>query len=222
MKPLPRMDIAGAELDESTLPPTPLHLVLRWFKEAVARHDEYEDLVEPSALWLATADGSGRPSLRTVLMRFLDEDGPGFVSRLGSLKANDLEANPQVAASLIWFPLYKQIHFRGTVERIDQATMTEFWNSRPYGPRLTSYAMELSRPIESRQALEERWHAAAEQYPEGSQIPISPDFAGWRIRCTEIEFWSGRDDRLHDRLLFSHNGDLNLGDPGWHVTRLMP
>lgn len=222
MKPLPRLDYDGEELDEKHLPPTPLHLVLRWYKEAVNRHDEYEDLLEPSALWLATTDANGQPSLRTVLLRFLDQEGPGFVSRLGSRKADDVETNPQVAASLVWLPLFKQIHFRGIIERIDDGTLEEYWNTRPYGARITSIAMDQSRPIADRSALEARHHAAMDQYPVGSDVPRPADFAGWRIRCQEIEFWSGRDNRLHDRLLFTNRGGFNLGDPGWKVTRLMP
>lgn len=217
-----RLDYEGPELHKETIAPTPLHQTLRWFKDAVRRQEDYGDIIEPGALSVATCGADGMPSQRVVLMRFFDELGPGFVSHLGSRKANDLEANPKISASLTWLPLFRAIHFRGTVERIADELVDEYWHSRPYQSQISAVASEQSRPVASRAELEARFAAAREQYPDGSIIPRPEGFVGYRVRPTEVEFWSGRTNRFHDRLLFSQPGHLTLGDPGWRVTRLMP
>lgn len=217
-----RIDYDGPELHRDTVAPTPLHQSLRWFREAVARQEQYGDIVEPGALQVATVGADGMPSIRTVLLRFFDEQGPGFVSHLGSRKADDLEQNAQIAGSLIWLPLFRAIHFRGVAERIDDEQVDAYWNSRPYGSRISAHVSEQSRPVASRAELEARFDEVRARYPEGSEIPRPEHFVAWRIRPREVEFWSGRTNRLHDRLLFTNPSDLTLADPGWKVTRLQP
>lgn len=217
-----RLDYDGPELHKETIAPTPLHQTLRWFKDAVRRQEDYGDIVEPGALSIATCGADGMPSQRVVLMRFFDELGPGFVSHLGSRKANDLEANAKISASLTWLPMFRVIHFRGTAERIEDELVARYWESRPYQSKISAVASDQSRPISSRAELEARFGAAQAEFPEGTEIPKPEHFVGWRIRPTEMEFWSGRTNRFHDRLLFSQPGQLTLRDPGWRVTRLMP
>lgn len=221
MDSLPRLDYEGPALIEGELAPTPLHTVTRWFHDAIERQQECGDIVEPGALFVSTVSPDGMPSVRTVLMRFLDERGPGFVTHSTSAKCADLAANPKVSAALVWLPLFRQIRFSGLAERIDDAEIVEYWNTRPRGAQLAAAAVRQSEPVASRAELEDMFAAAEREYGDG-EIPMPETFVGYRIRCTAVELWSGRNHRLHDRLLYTNPSDLALGDPGWKVTRLQP
>lgn len=216
------MDLVSTPLNESSLPPTPLHLTLRWLQDALQRYETHGDVVEPSALYLATADSSGQPNLRVVLMRFLDEFGPGWVSDTRSIKARDIAENPKVCASLVWMPLSRQIHFTGTATRVSREKAQDYWDTRPYGAKITSWSQEQSDVAESREAVEARFTEMTAKYPADQPVPMPDHFAGWQITCDKVEFFSGRDHRLHDRLVFTNPGGLTLGAPGWKVTRLQP
>lgn len=217
-----RQSYDGPHLHRESIAPTPLHQTFRWFREAIKRQQDRGDVVEPGALSIATVGADGTPSQRVVLMRFLDENGPGFTSQLSSRKAVDLAGNPTISGSLTWLPLYRAIHFRGTAERIEDERVRDYWESRPREAKLSALSSRQSEPIASRAELDARHQAIVEQYAGRDDIPMPEDFVGWRIRPTEVEFWSGRTNRLHDRLLFSQPGHLTMGDPGWKVTRLQP
>lgn len=222
MEPMPRFDYEGPALDEAHLPPTPYHTINHWCGDAIARAREVGDIKEPGALQLATADASGQPSVRTVLLRFLDERGPGFVTHSTSAKCADIAANPKLAASLVWMPLFRQIRFSGVAERIDDAEIEEYWHTRPRGAQLAAIAVRQGEPVASRQEMEARYDEVAARYPEDEPVPMPDTFTGFRIRCRSVELWSGRAHRLHDRIVYTNPADLSLADPGWHVTRLQP
>lgn len=222
MQPLPRFDYEGIELRTETLAPTPMIQTNRWIREAIQRHEEYSDCMEPTAMTLATVDAAGHPSSRVVLMRSLDEIGPGFITTAGSRKCHDIEANPHVAASLNWLTLFRAIHFRGLAEPLDHEHLEQYWDTRPWAAQITTIASHQSQPVPNRAALELRFEETAGRFPEGTEVPLPTDFVGYRIRVTEVEFWSGRQGRLHDRLLLTPPPGATFDSPGWHVQRLMP
>lgn len=221
-----RVDYSGDGLVESDVAPSPYLQTRSWVDAAVAAAEVRDDVPEPAALSVATVDATGTPDVRTVLMRFLDARGPGFVTNLDSAKSQHLQANPRVAASLTWPALYRAIRFRGTAELIERDEVEAYFDSRPYGSRLSAWASDQSRPAADRHELERRWQEVLERFPDTGgdhDVPVPDFWGGWRIVCDEVEFWAGRRNRLHDRIVFRRTGDGDLADAGsWTRLRLQP
>ncbi len=202
---------ARAALDEATAPPDPLALFAAWFEEALAA-----EVAEPNAMTLATADADGRPSARVVLMKGFDARGLSFYTNLESRKGRELLANPRAAVAFWWPPLERQVRFEGAVERVDEAEADAYFAVRPRGSRLGAWASPQSRPIEGRAVLDARLDAATAMHPD-ADVPRPPFWGGFRLGPDAVEFWQGRPDRLHDRLLYTR---ADGGD--WSRTRLAP
>ena len=221
-----RHDYSGDGLVESDVAASPYLQARAWLDAALSAADERDDVPEPTALSVATVDPTGTPDVRTVLMRFFDERGPGFVTNLGSAKSQQLQANPRAAASLTWPAIYRAIRFRGTAGPVARDEVEAYFATRPYGARLSAWASDQSRPAADRAELERKWQEALERFPDtGSDDDVpAPDFwGGWRIVCDEVEFWAGRSNRLHDRILFRRTGPGDLADAGaWTRLRLQP
>ncbi len=221
-----RVDYTGDGLVESDVAASPYLQVRAWVDHALAAAADRDDVPEPTALSVATVDATGTPDVRTVLMRFLDERGPGFVTNLGSAKSEHLRANPRVAAALTWPSLYRAIRFRGTAELVGRDEIEAYFDSRPYGSRLSAWASDQSRPAADRHELERRWQEVLERFPDTGgdhDVPVPDFWGGWRIVCDEVEFWAGRRNRLHDRIVFRRTGDGGLADPdSWTMLRLQP
>lgn len=220
-----RYDYAGTGL-EGQVPPAPWGRVQEWVAQARAAAQEREDVHEPAAMAVATVDADGVPDVRTVLLRFLDPRGPGFVSSRHSAKAEQIEATGVMAATLTWSPLFRAIRFRGRVEEIEAPVTDDYWRSRPWGSRISAGVSRQSHAVESREVLEEATRRYALEYPDrGSpdDVPVPPDWVGYRLRCTDVEFWAGRTDRLHDRIRYRATAPALLDDANaWAVTRLQP
>ena len=223
---VPRVDYIGHGLDESELAPSPYLQARAWIDEAIERAKGSNVLAEPTAISVATVDASGQPNVRTVLMRFFDERGPGFVTNLESAKSEEIRANPRVAAALTWPWLYRAIRFRGRAEPLDREEVHAYFDHRPYGARLSAWASQQSRPASGRTELERRWAEAQDRFPDTGDpedVPVPDFWGGWRIRCDEVEFWAGRANRLHDRIVFTRAGEGSLADPdAWRVSRRQP
>ncbi|NUU19125.1 pyridoxamine 5'-phosphate oxidase [Cellulomonas humilata] len=216
----------GEGLSEGQLAAAPLEQVRRWVAEAEARQADRGDVAEPTALSLATVDTDGRPNVRTVLMRFLDERGPGFVTDLGSTKSRELGVTDAVAASLTWPAMYRAVRFRGRAVPIGRDEIATYFTSRAWGSRISAWASDQSQPIADRTALVAAYERYAVLYPDtGSvdDVPVPDSWGGWRIDCDEVELWAGRRDRLHDRLVFTRvaDGGLDAAD-AWTVHRRQP
>lgn len=220
-----RVDYEGDGLSEDQLLDSPYAQARAWVDDAVARSHEQADVFEPLAMSVATVDGDGRPNVRTVLMRFFDERGPGFVTALTSTKGRELTVNPAVAAGLTWPAMYRAIRFRGRAVELGRDEVQQYFDSRPWASRISAWASQQSEPIGSRAELEEQYRARAAAFPDSGadDVPVPDFWGGFRIVPDEVEFWAGRRNRLHDRLVFTRVGEGDLGDSGsWEVTRRQP
>lgn len=221
-----RVDYDGDGLSEQMLLDTPYAQARLWVDEAVARAAESADVFEPTAMSVATVDEHGVPDVRTVLMRFLDERGPGFVTSLGSAKGREIAARPVMAVALTWPAMFRAIRFRGPAVRVERAEVQDYWDSRPWASRISAWASQQSEPVDSREALEEQYRRRAEQFPEHegtSDVPVPDFWGGFRVLPDEVEFWAGRRNRLHDRLVFTRVGEGDLGDASsWSLHRRQP
>ena len=219
-------EYSGDGLSENELAATPLQQVRRWVADARARQAERGDVPEPTALSVATVDPGGYPNVRTVLMRFLDERGPGFVTDLGSTKSRELIATDAVAASLTWPAMFRAVRFRGRAVPVGRDEIADYFASRPWGSRISAWASDQSQPIADRAALVAAYERYAALYPDtgsAADVPVPDGWGGWRIDCDEVELWAGRRDRLHDRLVFTRVADADLDSAtGWTVHRRQP
>ena len=221
-----RFDYDGDGLAEEQLLATPYAQARRWVDDAVARSQVEKDVFEPLAMSVATVDAAGVPNVRTVLMRFLDERGPGFVTALTSAKGREIAANPVMAVALTWPPMYRAIRFRGRAVMVDRAEVLDYWQSRPWASRISAWTSQQSEPVGSRTELEEAYARRAAEFPDTgaeSDVPVPDFWGGYRVAPDEVEFWAGRRNRLHDRLVFTRVGDGDLGDAAsWSVSRRQP
>ncbi|KQV75557.1 pyridoxine 5'-phosphate oxidase [Aeromicrobium sp. Root344] len=205
-----REEYAREGLDEAASGDDPLALLGRWLNEAIDA-----GLHEPNAMALATATTDGRPSVRIVLLKGLDDRGLTFFTGYESRKGVELEVNPRAAAVMLWHPLQRQVRVEGRVTRIDEAESDAYFLSRPRGSQVGAVASPQSRTIPNREVLERRV-AEVERVFEGQEVVRPPVWGGYRIALDSVEFWQGRQSRLHDRLRYLRQGD------GWRRDRLAP
>jgi pyridoxamine 5'-phosphate oxidase len=205
-----RKEYTRAGLDRADMKPDPLLQFHQWFEETLAA-----DLHEPNAMIVATATPDGRPSARTVLLKGYDERGFVFYTNYEGRKAGELDANPACALLFYWGELERQVRIEGRATRLSDSESDAYFASRPRGSRLGAWASEQSRPVEDRSVLEERVRELEARY-EGREIPRPPFWGGYRVEPEVVEFWQGRESRLHDRLVYGRTGD------GWQIERLQP
>jgi pyridoxamine 5'-phosphate oxidase len=208
----PHLKANVASLDETTVNPDPIVQFTRWFDDATRA-----GIAEPNAMALATADASGAPSVRTVLLKSFDQRGFVFYTNYQSRKGRDLAANPRASLCLYWQPLERQVRIDGTVERVSRAESEAYFHTRPIGSQIGATISPQSEPIASRDELDRRFSELAEQCRETAKIPLPPFWGGYRVIPTTIEFWQGRASRLHDRLLYTRDAAGR-----WTIQRLAP
>ena len=225
MEPIARWDYAGEGLDEQHIPAAPWELVRGWVEQARARSQQESDLREPDQISIATVDADGGPSVRTVLMRYLEPAGPGFYTNLDSRKAVALQENPKIAGTVTWAPMFRAIRFEGTARLLDRDTVRTYFESRPWGSRIGAWASAQSQPIHDRTVLEDRVRELELKFPDtghADDVPLPDNWGGYVIDCHAVEFWTGRSSRLHDRLVYLREGDGDLADDCWRVERRQP
>ena len=205
-----RKEYTRAGLDRADLAPDPIVQFHEWFQKVIGA-----DLHEPNAMILATATAEGKPSARTVLLKGYDERGFVFYTNYEGRKAKEIEANPTCALLFYWGELERQVRIEGRASRLSGEESDAYFAGRPRGSRLGAWASEQSRPVEDRGVLEERVRSLEAEY-EGRGIPRPPFWGGYRVEPQEIEFWQGRENRLHDRLVYRRE------DGAWRVERLQP
>ena len=202
-------ELAG--LDVADVDRDPTRQFARWLADAVAA-----DLTEPNAMVLATADSTGRPRARTLLLKAADDRGFTFFTNYGSTKGRHLAENPQASLCFPWIDLERQVTVTGAVEKVSAEESAQYFRSRPHGSRLGAWTSRQSEVIASRQVLEERHAEFTDRYPEGVEVPVPEFWGGYRLVPDEVEFWQGRPNRLHDRVRYSREGRA------WTIDRLSP
>ncbi|MDP9115781.1 MAG: pyridoxamine 5'-phosphate oxidase [Actinomycetota bacterium] len=203
------------QLDETLAPDDWLELFQLWFDEAAGD----DAVLEANAMQLATVGVDGRPSVRTVLLKGLDPRGIVFYTNYDSAKAADLAANPYASAVFVWLAHERQVRVSGPTGRIDRVETDEYFASRPRGSQLGAWASPQSAVVASRSVLEQAASEVEVRF-EGTGVPTPPHWGGYRLVPEVVEFWQGREDRLHDRLRYRH--DPATGDLGWVRERLAP
>ena len=207
-----RREYARARLDEADVSHDPFVEFARWFAEA-----QEAEVPEPTAMTLATATAEGAPSARIVLLKAFDQRGFVFFTDYRSRKGGELEANPRAALVFWWGELERQVRITGGVALASHEESEQYFKSRPLGSRLGAWASHQSRVIPGRAALEADLRDVEVRYPDG-EVPLPPHWGGYRVVPDMIEFWQGRESRLHDRIRYVRQA----GGKGWRVERLSP
>ena len=190
----------------------PVNLFKEWFKKA-----ETTEPNDPNALSLATADKSGRPKVRMVLLKGFSDDGFTFYTNFNSSKGKDLKENPKASMCFHWKSLLRQIRIYGNVVQVSDKEADKYYNSRAYGSRIGAWASNQSEVLESRKSLDDSIEKFKKKFHDEKKVPRPPNWSGWRLVPEEIEFWRDGDNRIHERLKYVKNNGK-----GWKRFLLNP
>ncbi|MGV0812234.1 pyridoxamine 5'-phosphate oxidase [Mycolicibacterium boenickei] len=157
-------------------------------------------VAEPNAMVVGTIDGEGRPVTRTVLCKSMGETGITFFTNYDSAKGAQLAANPYASATFPWYQLGRQVHVRGPVTKVTREDTEEYWSKRPRGSQLGAWASQQSSPVGSRSALLAQLAEVTERFADLETVPVPPNWGGYLIAPESVEFWQGREDRVHNRI----------------------
>ncbi len=206
-----RRDFKNETLEESNMADNPFDQFEKWFEQALK-----SEIQEPYAFTLATADKDGYPSARVVYMRDVTKRGISFFTNYNSDKGSDLAENPKCTANIFWMELERQVRFTGVAEKLTAEESDAYFNSRPRGSQIGAWASDQSSKLENRQELLDKLESLTKKF-EGQDVPRPDHWGGYLINPERVEFWQGRESRLHDRILYTRNSD---GD--WVKQRLSP
>jgi pyridoxamine 5'-phosphate oxidase len=205
-----RREYSIKPLHKADLDTNPFKQFDTWFEEALQAES-----MDPNAMSIATTATSGQPSIRTVLLKYFDEDGFVFYTNLGSRKAGEIEANNRVALLFYWHELHRQVKIVGKAERINAADNIRYFMRRPRDSQIGAWVSQQSSIISSRSILENKFAEMKQKFAHG-EIPLPSFWGGYRVVPASIEFWQGRENRLHDRFMFT------AGESDWDIERLAP
>lgn len=198
-------------IDEKDILKDPVQQFEKWFNEAVS-----DKIVEPNVMHLSTVGNNGRPSGRIVLLKGFDENGFVFYTNYDSRKGEELKHNNFASLTFLWLELYRQVRIEGKVTPVSAEESDNYFKSRPKGSQIGAVASAQSRILESRETLEKKAEELEKKYRD-EPVPRPENWGGYCLKPDYIEFWQGRANRLHDRILYTIN---NKGE--WIIERLFP
>ncbi|PYF76802.1 pyridoxamine 5'-phosphate oxidase [Pedobacter nutrimenti] len=205
-----RQDYRSAELSEQDADQDPINQFSKWFADAMNAK-----LYEPNVMTLATADRSGKPSARIVLLKGFDQHGFVFFTNYDSVKGKEIAENPQASLVFFWPELERQVRIDGSVSKVSAQVSDQYFHSRPIGSQIGATASPQSTKMQNRESLEEKVKELTAAY-QGKEIPRPQHWGGYLVKPSQIEFWQGRSSRLHDRI------NYELVDGNWIISRLAP
>ncbi|MDG1916590.1 MAG: pyridoxamine 5'-phosphate oxidase [Flavobacteriales bacterium] len=203
-----RIDYRKSELDIQDLSDEPILLFQKWLSEVVNLS------IDANAFVLSTVNPEGIPSSRVLLLKDVSENGFSFFTNYSSRKSKEIENNPNVCMNFFWKNFERQVRVTGIISKLSDQESEEYFNSRPYESRIGAWCSPQSKVIESRDVLENKFEELKKKYP--NEVPRPQNWGGYTISPTQIEFWQGRASRLHDRFLYSKEGE------NWRIERLAP
>lgn len=205
-----RREYSFAKLTRESLLNDPFAQFESWINQALEAK-----IQDPTAMSLSTVNSEGKPWQRIVLLKHFDSRGFVFYTNLFSRKAGEIENNPNVCLHFPWLQLDRQVIVGGSAERLSTTEVVKYFLSRPQGSQLAAWASKQSSVISSRQVLEQQFNKIKQKFANG-EVPLPDFWGGYRIVPTEIEFWQGGENRLHDRFRYQ------LNNAGWEISRLSP
>jgi len=204
-----RVSYEQGELNESDINHNPLDQFNKWLAEAIKN-----EVPEPNAMVLSTVNKDGQPGARNVLLKSADDNGFIFFTNKNSDKASDLKQNPHCTLLFSWLSQHRQVIVKGKAEEISREESNTYFQTRPYGSRISAWVSEQSQVIKSREELEIKVKEFMDKYPEN--VPMPDYWGGYLVKPESIEFWQGRPSRLHDRIRFTKKGNT------WAIERISP
>ncbi len=205
-----RREYKQNELDEHSVDANPFVQFEKWFSDA-----QNAQVLEPNSMLLATSGARNIPNIRAVLLKIFDERGFVFFTNYASDKAKEIEENPNVAVEFLWLDLERQVRIIGTCEKISSAESLAYFMKRSRGSQIGAWVSEQSKIISSRKLLSMALEKMKEKFKNG-EVPLPDFWGGYRVVPTKIEFWQGRESRLHDRVLYTKK------ESKWKISRLAP
>ncbi|NVK54613.1 MAG: pyridoxamine 5'-phosphate oxidase [Alteromonadaceae bacterium] len=206
-----RRQYSQGRLSDTDLTAHPIDLFKVWLGDAINA-----GIPDPTAMTVATVDADGQPSQRIVLLKDYDKDGFVFYTNLGSRKARELAGNPRISLHFPWFFMERQVRICGVAEKLSAAQNAKYFLSRPKDSQLAAWASQQSQPISSRELLMTQFQQMKDKFAQKA-VPLPDFWGGFRVKPSQIEFWQGGEDRLHDRFEYTKKAHES-----WTTQRLMP
>ena len=208
-----RLSYEKGALDQQSVPDSPFELLNAWMNEALA-----QKVQEPYAMSLATCGSDNKPSVRIVLLREMTETGIVFYTNYESAKGQDIAENPNAEALFFWHELERQIRISGSIKKIDAQKSADYFQKRPYDSQVGAWVSQpQSGEVANRDVMEQTFEQLKSDYSDSEKVPTPEFWGGYEITIEQIEFWQGRANRMHDRIMYtSENGD------SWNTKRLLP
>ena len=208
-----RLSYEKGELDQQSVPASPFELLKAWMSEAIA-----VQVQEPYAMSLATCGADNKPSVRIVLMREITDKGIVFYTNYESAKGQDIAENPNAEALFFWHKLERQIRISGSIAKIDADKSAAYFQKRPHDSQVGAWVSQpQSGEVASREIMEQTFEQLQTDYPEGTPVPTPEFWGGYEITIEKIEFWQGRANRMHDRIVYNHENSES-----WITKRFLP